>query len=75
MNKRQTIYNWRWWLVSPFVIVVISIVSIPKVIIFILEKIICLVEVINLWDKQVGFYSGNKLYEWVHGTKGNKHED
>jgi hypothetical protein len=63
MNLNKTIKNWKWWVTLPLVLPLIIIVSIPTVIIFLLEMLIIFIEKINVINKPNPL--GKKLLHWV----------
>lgn len=64
MDKRKTIYNWKWWLVLPFVLPLVAILLIPRVIICTLEMVISAVELVNIGERNCGL--SKRLVDWVH---------
>ena len=64
MDKNKTIYNWKWWVVLPVALPVIAVVSIPKVIIFLLELAIAAVEFVNIGERNSKI--SKRLVDWVH---------
>tara|TARA_R110000772_G_scaffold67595_1_gene150091 strand:+ start:5471 stop:5668 length:198 start_codon:yes stop_codon:yes gene_type:complete len=64
MNLDKTIKNWKWWAILPIVVPLMGIVSIPRLLIFLLELIIAAISVIDVIDRPNSF--GKKLLEWVH---------
>jgi hypothetical protein len=63
MNLDKTIKNWKWWVTLPLVLPLIIVVSIPAVIIFLLEMLIIFIEKINFINKPNPL--GKKLLHWV----------
>ena len=65
MDKQKTIYNWRWWLVLPAALLVYSIISTPRLIIFILEKSISAVRLIDLEEGNRTNKTTQRIVDWV----------
>ena len=63
MNLDKTVKNWKWWVILPIVLPLIIIVSIPTVIIFLLEMLVILIEKFNVINKPNPL--GTKLLHWV----------
>jgi hypothetical protein len=64
MDNSKTIKNWKWWLLLLPALLLMSVASIPKIIIFLLELIIAGIEVINVIDRP--FPLGKRILGWVH---------
>jgi len=64
MNKRKTIYNWKWWAALPIALPIIAIISVPRAVIFILELMIACVEYINIGERHSKL--SKRLVDWVH---------
>jgi hypothetical protein len=63
MNTNKTIKNWKWWVVLPIVLPVVAIISIPALLIFILQLMITAVEVVNIGDRPNKY--AKRLTDWV----------
>ena len=63
MNLDKTVKNWKWWVILPIVLPLIITVSIPTVIIFLLEMLIILIEKFNVINEPNPL--GAKLLNWV----------
>ncbi|MBL4941158.1 MAG: hypothetical protein JKY81_05775 [Colwellia sp.] len=66
MNLKLTIKNWRWWVVVPFALPILLVISIPAGIIFILELLIAAVELVNFGNRHS--MVGRRILAWVHGN-------
>ena len=64
MNKSKTIKNWKWWIVLPIALPIIAVISVPRIIIFILEVMIAAVELVNVGEKNSKL--SKRLVSWVH---------
>ena len=64
MYYNKTILNWKWWLVLPFAVVMLAILSVPSIIIFALEKLITFLRVFDVGRKPSK--SVNRLVDWVN---------
>jgi len=63
MDKDKTIKNWKWWIVLPLVLPVVAVISVPKVVILVLEFMIAAVELVNVGEK--GSKLSKRLVSWV----------
>ena len=63
MNTNKTIKNWKWWAALPIVLPVVAIISIPALLIFILQLMIAAVEIVNIGDRPNKY--AKILTDWV----------